>query len=186
MPLVTVPRRRRGHPTGVRRALAAAAVAAAALAAPAAADTATMSDPRGDVADWPSAGPSDDIVASTAGSASRGRLVHTVSLAGAARDPAHSTPLLLIETGDRMSRWCDYVVGRTDRGLGVFDCDYMDKVGRVRVTRSGSRLRYVFRRSAIGSPSEYGWAVVARGQANGTTAEYDRAPTEQDAFISYR
>ena len=170
----------------MRRLLAAASVAAVALAAPAAADTATMSDPRGDVEDWPAAGPSDDIVQSTAGSASKGRLVHTVTLAGPARDPARSTPLLLIETGDRMSRWCDYVVGRTDRGLGVFTCDYMDRVGSVRVTRSGSRLRYVFRRSAIGSPSEYGWAVVARGQANGTTAEYDRAPTEEDLFTPYR
>jgi hypothetical protein len=183
--LVTLRPRPRGHREPMRRAVAIAALAAV-MAVPPSAGAATLTDPQGDVDGWPEAGPSDDIVRSTAGHASKGRLYHTVSLAGTARDPATHTPLLLIETGDRMSRWCDYVIGRTDRGLGVYDCDYMDRVGSVKVTRSGGKVRYTFKRSAIGSPSEYGWAVVLRGQTRGTTAEYDRAPSEADSFISYR
>ena len=169
----------------MRRAAAAAALVAL-LAAPSSAGAATLTDPQGDVERWPNAGPNDDVVRGTAGHKPKGRLYHTVTLAGAARDPAQHTPLLLIETGDRMSRWCDYLIGRTDAGLGVYDCDYMERVGSVKVTRSGSKVRFTFKRSAIGNPSEYGWAVVVRGQTQGTTAEYDRAPSEEDSFVTYR
>jgi hypothetical protein len=168
------------------RRVAFAAVAAALLlvaVAPVAADTESVSDPKGDAGGYNTSGPSVDILNGTATHAKGGRLVHTVRVAGTA-DPKR-LPLVLIESLEGQSRYCDFVVGRTDRGTGVFTCGYMDKVGSVKIVRRGSKVTYVFKRSAIGDLSEYGWAVVTRGESGGTTVEYDRAPNDLDIFRKY-
>ena len=170
----------------MRRAVPASIAAALTLAAATAvaADTESISDPAGDNSGYNTSGPSVDIVHGTATHARGGRLVHTVRLAGAA-DPKR-LPLILIERTDAQSRWCDFVVGKTDYGTGVFACGYMDKVGSVKIARRGATVTYTFKRSAIGNLSEYGWALVTRGQSGGTTVEYDRAPSEPDIFRKYK
>jgi hypothetical protein len=168
------------------RKWAAAAVLAGLLvgAAPASAGTDAMEDPAGDTGGYASSGPSVDIVKSTVAEAKGRRLAITVTLDGAV--DANRTPLVMIETGDRVNRWCDFVAGRTDHGLGVFTCEYMDRTGGVRVTASGNTLKYVFSRKAIGLPAHVAWAVVTRGEDSGTAVEYDRAPSEPDTFVAYR
>jgi hypothetical protein len=168
----------------VRRKPAALIGAAALLASAVPAAASTVEDDSGDTGGFATSGPSIDILEGYAGKGARGKLVHTVELDGAA-DP-NRMPLILIERTDEQSRWCDFVVGRTDYGTGVFECGYMNKVGSVRIKRSGSKVTYTFSRKAIGNLSEYGWAVVTRGESSGSTVEYDRAPSEPDTFVAYR
>ena len=144
----------------------------------------TVEDESDDAGGYATSSPSVDIVEGYAGRAKHGKLVHTVEFDGTA--DANRLPLILIERRDRQSRWCDFVVGPTDYGTGVFECGYMHKVGSVRIKRSGAEVTYTFSRRAIGNLSEYGWAVVTRGESAGSTVQYDRAPTEADTFVTYR
>jgi hypothetical protein len=168
----------------VRRKHAALFAAAALFGCAGTAAASTVEDGTGDTGGFATSSPSIDIVEGYAGKGSRGKLVHTVELDGVA-DPSRM-PLILIERRDEQSRWCDFVVGRTDYGTGVFECGYMHKVGGVRIKRSGSKVTYTFSRRAIGNLSEYGWALVTRGESSGSMVEYDRAPSEPDTFVTYR
>jgi hypothetical protein len=168
----------------VRRKSAAPIAAAALFACAVPAAASTVEDGSGDADGYATSSPSVDIVEGYAGRGAHGKLVHTVELDGSA-DP-NRLPLVLIERRDHQARWCDFVVGPTDYGTGVFECGYMHKVGGVRIKRSGSKVTYTFSRRAIGNLSEYGWAVVTRGESSGSMVQYDRAPTEADTFVAYR
>lgn len=169
----------------MRRGAAAIPVVAAALALPVTAPAASLDDRDGDTISHPANPDNYDVTGGTATHLSHGRLAHTVTVVG---KPPLDSQLILIDVSPHTSRWCDYVIGHTDYGTGVFKCEYMDRVGSVKITRVGSdTIRYVFKRSAIGNPSRYGWAVLTRAPVDGSTiVDVDRAPDGPDTFVEYR
>ncbi|MDQ3935259.1 MAG: hypothetical protein M3340_11600 [Actinomycetota bacterium] len=180
----------------MRRATAIAALAAAAVLGTAQlvqADSATVTDARGDiVGEPPGGGESADIVAAAYGHTKSGKLWHKVTIAGQAADPAAGggvLPLLYIDDDSgpgRGARECDFLVGRHDGRLGVFECGSLERVGSVRVTRTSEySTRYVFSPKAIGNPDEYGWAFVTEGPSDGTWMRYDRVPEGDRAFRAH-
>ena len=156
------------------------------------ASSGTFSDPRGDL-DPPAASNSAnyDIVRATEGHASKGRLVHTVSVAGSIADPARAEPprLYIEDTASDAPNGqaqCRYFVGRFEGRLGVFTCGYGDRVGSARITRTSSRtVRYVFSARAIGNPAAYRWAALTNGPTTGTTSLLDRIPSGDNAFFTH-
>jgi hypothetical protein len=169
----------------MRRA-AATLTTLAALAIPGAAvaDATSFDDNDGEVIGNVS-NPEDYDILSSSATRSGKTFVQTVTLAGSAS--TSRPPLLLIDVSPHVSRWCDYVVGRTSEGTGVFECEYMRKTGSVKITRTGSdTIRYSYRRSALGNRRTFGWAVITRAQTDGTTIDADRAPGDPDEFVQYR
>ncbi|HEX8067935.1 MAG TPA: hypothetical protein VF520_15565 [Thermoleophilaceae bacterium] len=174
----------------------AALAAVASLAVPALA----LDDNSGDVLGDPSndslgaaqSGKGDvDIVSATAATAKRGNLVHTVTVAGRIANPAKGeelVPLLLINVPSYPGATydCDFYVGRTSRGAGVYECGYDTKVASARIVRAGRRtIRYTFPARAIRSPRAYGWAFGIRGHGNGGRIEFDRVPDGTQNFETF-
>lgn len=174
--------------------LALTAAAVLGIAALGRANSASVADARGDVIGKPPGGADAvDIVRTAYGHAKRRRLVHTVTVAGRAADPAGSSgvvPTLWIDVEEgpgRGARECDFMVGRLFGRLGVYECGSLDRVASARVTRTGEHgTRYVFAERAIGSPAEYGWSFVTEGPTDGTWIRYDRVPEGDHAFAPHR
>jgi hypothetical protein len=119
------------------------------------ADTATHTDPAGDVR---GGGSHPDYDLRSAGHAhANGFLVHTVVTRGRHTDDSPA-PELLIRVGRGVKP--DFRV----TGAGVFRLGTGAggrKVGRARLTRPGPRSqRLLFRAAAINSPREYDWKVL--------------------------
>ena len=178
----------------MRRALIAVAAAVAttlAVAPLGVAGSGSISDPRDDLWAEPSESKASlDIVRASFGHASGGRLVHKLTLAGAAPDPASANvPLLYLEDPVRPNggtSYCRYFVGRKDGRLGVFTCGYAERVASARIRRTSSNtLRYEFSARAIDNPSSYQWAFVTRGTAFGTQADLDRLPDGDHSFATH-
>jgi hypothetical protein len=181
----------------MRRALIALVVvsAAALAAAPLGiAGSGSVSDPRDDLWAQPTSGGSAslDMVRATFGHAGNGRLVHTVTLAGAAANPAGggNVPTLLIEDPARPNggtSLCRYFVGVHKGRLGVFTCGYADRVASARISRTSSNtIRYEFSARAIDNPATYDWAFVTRGTVFGTQGDLDRLPDGDHSFLTHR
>jgi hypothetical protein len=174
----------------VRRAVLGAAVAGAVLTlAPLGiAKSGSFSDSRGDVrpAGTTNPGPRYDIVRATEGHTSRGRLVHTITVAGnASLDDLY----VFIQHSElpNYTRECRWFVGRFDGRAGVFTCGYAERVASARVRRtSSSTVRFEFSPSAIENVASYEWAAVARGPTERTHAYLDRLPTADNDFITHR
>ena len=157
------------------------------------ADTVTGSDERGDVEGSPPGGPSAaDIVRASAGTDSRGRLTHTVTIAGTAADPSGNgiVPAIYIELPDQANAVaeCTVYVGQLKGRLGVYRCGTNERLGSARVVRTTTHTtRYTFSKRALGSPSTYDWAVItrARSTANGSWTRHDRLPTPDDVYLQY-
>jgi hypothetical protein len=179
----------------MRRALIALAVLAATglVAATGVANSGSVSDPRNDLWAQPTSGGSArlDIVRATYGHTSNARLVHTVTLAGAAENPAAggTVPLLYIEDPVRPNggtSLCRYFVGVHEGRTGVFTCGYADRVASASIRRTSSNtVRYEFKASAIDNPATYAWAFVTRGSTFGTEAELDRLPDGDENFLTH-
>jgi hypothetical protein len=149
------------------------------------ADTQRGTDPSGDVEGG--AGSSADIVRTTAGTDSRGRIVQTVSVAG----NAGGTPTYLyIELPDQSNAVaeCTVVVGVFRGRPGVYRCGTNERLGSATVKRTSSRtLRFTFSKRALGNPRSYEWAAVTRSDANanGSWTRHDRLPSGDDEYLSY-
>ena len=148
----------------------------------------SFSDPRGDQ-DPSSASANFDIVRATYGH-SKGRLVHTVTVAGTIANPASADPPeLWIEDPEAPNNTsdCRYFVGRFEGRLGVFTCGYAERVGSARIRRTSSTtVRYEFSPKAIGSPDSYRWAFLTRTTAaGGTLALVDRLPSGDHRFHTH-
>ena len=174
----------------VRRALLGAIAAGVVLAiAPLGfANSGSFSDSRGDVGPVGTAdpGPRYDIVRATQGHTSRGRLVHTVTVAGSA---SVDDLYLFIQNRElpNYTAECRWFVGRFDRRFGVFTCGNAERVASARVRRtSSSTVRFEFSPSAIENVGSYDWAAVARGPTEGTHAYLDRVPSGDLAYITHR
>ena len=157
------------------------------------ADTVTGTDERGDVEGSPDGGaPAADIVRASAGTDSRGRLTHKVTVAGTAADPSGDgiVPTLYIELPDQANAVseCTVYVGQYKGRLGVYRCGTNERLGSAKVVRTSTHTtRYTFSKRALGSPSTYDWAVVtrARSTANGSWTRHDRLPTHDDVYLQY-
>ena len=153
-------------------------------------DSAT--DPRGDVAgNPPGAHANFDIVGSTIGDASHGKVTQTVKVAGALGDPNHGglVPLLYINVPSYpgATRECDFFVGRVRSHDGVYTCATVKRVGPATIVRKGGNtLRYMFSPKAIGRPPSYEWAFVTEGRADGTIETFDRIPDGQTSMYTYK
>ena len=170
-----------------------ASLAAAALLAAAPlglADSGSFPDPRGDLDPTGARKPSSshDLVRATQAHSKR-RLVHTVTVAGDAPNPAAApVPVIWIEVPDEPNgtSQCRYFVGRQDGRLGVFTCGYAERVGSARIRRtSPSTVRYEFSPRAIGNPGRYFWAVASYGPAENTQGDIDRLPDDDHARITH-
>lgn len=179
----------------MRRALTALTVAGAIALAAAplvVANSGSVSDPRGDLWAEPSGGGGSlDIVRATFGHTSKGNLIHTVTLAGAAANPASggNVPNLLIEDPvlANGNADCRYFIGRHGGRLGVFTCGYADRVASAKIRRTSSNtIRYEFSPRAIDDPTTYDWAFVAEGAAMGTEAQLDRLPDGDHSFLTHK
>jgi hypothetical protein len=168
-----------------------AALAILAFGAPVVASSDRISDASGDVEGEPVGGAgSADIVRVANGHGKNGVVWHSVSVSGAAADPARDglVPLLYIETPDQANGTseCAWFVGRHRGKLGVFTCGYGDRVAKARIVRTSSRtIKYTFDRDAIGNPSWYDWAFVIRGASDGTAVQHDRAPSPDETYFRH-
>jgi hypothetical protein len=171
-------------------ALVAGSLLALGMAALAIADHRVVRDPSGDVQDHPPGRKADfDLIKGSHGHGRHGRLVHTVTVRGTIGDP-HTPmgapfPLLLIDIpGQQGSNpGCDYFISGTppsgpggEWGAAVFRCSNgpTTKTGGARVRKvDEDRLRYSFRRHAIGSPDRYRWAFSFSGEGD---VQFDRLP----------
>jgi hypothetical protein len=147
----------------------------------------SFSDPSGDLdpVGATNPGPRYDIVRATHGHASRGRLVHTVTVAGQA---SVADQFLWIEDPERPNgtSYCRYFVGRHEGRTGVFTCGYADRVGSARIRRTSSNtIRFEFSPRAIDNPARYDWAAVSFGPSGGSTGYIDRVPSGDHAFIGH-
>jgi hypothetical protein len=181
----------------MRRGLAtllAAAVAVLVAVPLGIAATSSGTDERGDVEGAPAGGAARaDIVSATAGRTSDGQIKHTVTVAGAAADPAQGdlVTYLYIEAPVAPSAHhdCTYFVGRHRGRIGVYLCGTAERLGSARVVRtSANTTRYTFSPRTIGNPKTYEWAVVTRtlGNAVGTRTRHDRVPTGDEFFIQQK
>jgi hypothetical protein len=163
-----------------------------AVVPPGIAGSGSVGDPRGDLwAEPSSGGASLDIVRASHGHTSKGRLVHKVTLAGPAADPASRgrVPNLLIEDPVLPNGQvdCRYFIGSHEGRLGVFTCAYADRVASARIVRTSSNtIRYEFSPRAIDNPASYDWAFVTEGPTHGTEAELDRLPDGDHAFLTHK
>lgn len=177
----------------MRRALATLFIAAATLTAAVplgVADTVRGTDPSGDTE---GGGSSADLVRATAGTDSRGRLVHTVSVAGNAASPSGDgiVPVVYIEIPDQANAVaeCTVFVGVYRGKQGVYRCGTTERLGSATITRTSAHtFRYTFSPKALGKPKYYDWAVVTRSNAStqGSWTRYDRLPSGDDIFLSYK
>jgi hypothetical protein len=131
-----------------------------------------------------------DIVRATFGH-SKGKLVHTVTVAGDVPNPASSAevPMLFIEDPENPnnSSQCRYFIGRHDGQLGVFTCGYAERVASARITRTSSNtIRFEFKPSAIDNPASYQWAAQTKGPSEGTSAYLDRLPSFDEDFLTHK
>ena len=175
---------RRATLTGALALIAAFSVAQGGIAS-----SGSNADPKGDLEFKPFDPAAVDIVSTSFGHASKGRLVHKVSVAGTPGDPASGIiPFIYIEMRERSSASavCDIYVGRYDGGLGVFACGTNERLGSARITRSGHSVKYVFSARALGSPKSYDWAAGVVGPSDNTQARYDRAPDNDDVFYTHK
>ena len=169
---------------------------ALALAPAAVADSGSASDPRDDLFDAP-AGDSGrfDILRATFGHR-RGRLVHTVSVAGNVASPTSlNAPYLYIQepggaqdpSNPNGQADCRYFVGRHAGRLGVFTCGYGDRVAGARVTRtSASTIRFEFSPRAIGNLPAYEWKAVTEGRGQySPQARIDMLPSGDRTYLTH-
>lgn len=155
--------------------------------------TVSGGDPRGDVEGSPAGGAAGaDLVRASAGTDSRGRLTHTVSVAGTAANPSGDgiVPVIYIEFPDEANAVadCAVYVGQFKRRLGVYRCGDNERLGSARVVRTSSHTtRYTFSPRALGSPRAYDWAVItrARSEARGQWIRHDRLPSAEDEFLRH-
>lgn len=134
-----------------------------------------------------------DIVKATFGHAKHGKLMHKVTVAGHIGNPTASGP-----GGSQPTMWidvphhnftgnCDYLIQPVPPGAPgnssnktkylVSKCSNGTKTGTARATRTSADTdKLVFKRSAIGNPSRYGWAFVFITETNQGFAVADRAP----------
>lgn len=186
----------------MRRALLLLALTSVALLAVAPlglAGSGSHSDPSGDLYRTPTNGVSAesvDIVRATFGHR-RGKLVHTITTAGAAADPARGgeVPMLWIESpqnqgGDSEepqgngTAECTWFIGRFEGRIGVFTCGYGDRVASARVTRTSARtVRFEFSPKAIGNTRTYEWAALTQAPAGGTRVWVDRLPDGDHSYF---
>ena len=151
----------------------------------------SSNDPKGDVEFKPKNRDNVDIVRTSFGHTSDGRLYHKVTVAGTAADPAKGgvIPFIYVEMRERSSASgvCDIYIGRYDGELGVFACGTNERLGSARIVKSGkSSIKYVFSRDAIGNPKSYDWAAGVVGPSDNTQARYDRAPDQDDVFYTHK
>ena len=166
-----------------------ALIAAFSVAPAGIAGSGSNSDPKGDLEFKPADPAAVDIVSTSFGHASKGRLVHKVTVAGTPGNPANGIiPFIYIEMRERSSASavCDIYVGRYDGGLGVFACGTNERLGSARITRSGHTVRYVFSPRALGNPESYDWAAGVVGPTDNTQGRYDRAPDQDDIFYTHK
>src|SRR5918999_834284 len=144
--------------------LALCVLAILSIGVPGVASSDRISDASGDVEGEPAGGASRaDIVRVANGHGKKGDMWHSVTVSGAAADPAKGglVPLLYIEVPNRANGTseCAYFVGRHRGKLGVFTCGYGDRVAKARIVRTSEHtIKYTFNRKALGSPSWYDWA----------------------------
>jgi len=178
----------------VRRSLLTSLLAAAAVMALAPlvlAQGSSGDDARGDVLGEPAGGQeAADIVRANAAQKNGDQLVHKVTIAGRAADPAADglVPHLLINVRGRPNGTsaCDFFVGRHDGRLGAFTCGTTTRVAKARVVRTSERsTRYTFDADAIGDPSRYDWAFAIDGPSDGTEVTHDRLPDNENVFLTH-
>jgi hypothetical protein len=171
--------------------LALVALTIFAIVAPVGASSERLSDASGDVEGEPAGGATRaDITRVANGHGKKGDVWHSVSVSGAAADPAKGglVPFLYIEVPNRANGTseCTYFVGRHRGKLGVFTCGYGDRVGKARIVRTSEHTtKYTFNRDAIGNPSWYDWAFVIRGASDGTAVQHDRSPSPDDVYFRH-
>jgi hypothetical protein len=157
------------------------------------ADTTSGTDARDDVEGSPPGGASAaDLVRATAGTNSRGQLVHTVTIAGTAADPSGDGPVpgihIELPAQPNAVAECTVFVGQFKGRLGVYRCGTGERLGSAKVVRTTSHTtRYTFSPRALGSPRSYDWAVITRARTttNGSWTRHDRLPSGDDAYLSY-
>jgi hypothetical protein len=171
------------------------ALAAALVAVPLGiAATSGGTDERGDVEGSPSGGaPRADIVSATAGRVSNGQIKHTVTVAGAAADPASGDLATYIyieaQTDAGAMDDCTFFVGRYHGRPGVYLCGTGERRGSARIVRTSEHTtRYTFSPRALGNPKTYQWAVITRDVTNrpGAMTRHDRLPSGDEFFFEQK